>query len=351
MSDRQEMLSTSLGMISVIVPVFGAERFIRRCVDSILAQTYSHWELILVDDGSPDACGVICDAYARKDNRIRVVHQKNAGVSEARNRGLALSRGEYLYFADADDYLASDCFDAMLHFMEEKQADLVMSGYNRHEYDGTVSKESQWGDSGDEKIIREDILLDRLPNFLCGKLYRRNLWDGIVLPRGERMEDMYVMPEIFYRAKKPYLMGKPLYYYSRENAESGMIGCDISAYIRMRYGYFLAWKRHREIAVERAPHCEKDCIRHALHSAIRAYVLSEGSDALCMEKKETILSFLRQYRAFPLPFLETLERYAILNNIRQSIAIFGGVQRWIVGWQQARRKKKREWYESKNHAK
>lgn len=341
MSDRQEMPSASLGMISIVVPVFDAERFIRRCIDSILAQTYSRWELILVDDGSPDACGAICDAYAQKDSRIRVVHRKNAGVSEARNCGVALCGGEYLYFVDSDDYLAPDCFASMLRMMKEKQADFVMSGYNRHEYNGDTSKESKWGDSGDVQKIREDILLDRLPNFLWGKLYRRDLWDGIVLPRGERMEDMYVMPEIIYRARNPYLMGKALYYYSRENAESGMVGRDLSAYIRMRYGYFLAWNRHREVAVKWAPHCENDCIRHALHSAIRAFVLAEGSDVLSVEKKETILSFLRQYQKFSLSFLETLERYAILHHARLPIAIFGGAQRGLVGWQQARRKKKR----------
>lgn len=341
MSKTQETMVTHQGTISVVIPVFDAERFIRRCLDSLLAQTYPHWKLILVDDGSPDECGAICDAYAQKDSRIQVVHQENAGVSEARNRGLSLCDGEYLYFVDADDYLAPDCLAEMIRLMKEKQADLVMSGYNRHEYNGTVSKESEWGDSGNVQKIREDILLDRLPNFLWGKLYRRHLWNGITLPRGERMEDMYVMPEIFYRAQKPYLTGKPLYYYSRENAKSGMIGRDISAYIRMRYGYFLAWEQHRKVAVKYAPHCEKACIRHALHSAIRAYILADGSDVLSAEKQEAILLFLQKYQTFPLPLLETVERRAILRDCRLPIAILAGVQRRLVAWQQARRQKKR----------
>ncbi len=107
--------------VSVIVPVYKVEPYLRRCVDSILAQTFTDFELILVDDGSPDNCGAICDEYAEKDSRVKVIHKKNGGVSSARNMGLDAARGEYIYFCDGDDYIE-----------KELLADAVqaMSGYD-----------------------------------------------------------------------------------------------------------------------------------------------------------------------------------------------------------------------------
>ena len=96
-------------LISVIVPVYKVETYLPTCVDSILSQTFSDFELILVDDGSPDACGAMCDGYAREDSRIRVIHQKNGGLSAARNTGLDIAKGEYVTFVDSDDVIAPDC--------------------------------------------------------------------------------------------------------------------------------------------------------------------------------------------------------------------------------------------------
>ena len=94
--------------ISVIVPVYKVEQYLRKCVDSIIKQTYSNLEIILIDDGSPDNCPIICDEYAMKDNRVVVIHKKNGGLSDARNVGIAKSTGKYITFVDSDDYIASD---------------------------------------------------------------------------------------------------------------------------------------------------------------------------------------------------------------------------------------------------
>lgn len=115
--------------ISVIVPVYKVEKYLRRCVDSILAQTFSDFELILVDDGSPDTCPAICDDYARKDSRVVVIHQANSGPSAARNAALEAARGEYIAFCDSDDYWAADFLAVLLHRMEETDADVVSCGF------------------------------------------------------------------------------------------------------------------------------------------------------------------------------------------------------------------------------
>lgn len=113
--------------ISVIVPVYKVEKYIQRCVDSILNQTFSDFELILVDDGSPDNCGAICDDYAEKDHRIRVIHKENGGVSSARNAGLCVAKGEYILFCDADDSLTDDALSVMISAMENDDSQLIVS--------------------------------------------------------------------------------------------------------------------------------------------------------------------------------------------------------------------------------
>ena len=116
-------------MISVIVPVYKVEAYLDRCVRSIVEQTYEDLEIILVDDGSPDNCGVMCDAWAAKDGRVRVVHKPNGGLSDARNTGLAIASGEYISFVDSDDWLASDFYRVMIQTMHEQDCDIVSCGY------------------------------------------------------------------------------------------------------------------------------------------------------------------------------------------------------------------------------
>lgn len=117
-------------MISIIVPVYGVEKFLPKCIESLISQTYKDIEIILIDDGSPDGCGAICDDFAAKDNRITVIHQPNAGVSAARNAGLEIAKGEYIGFCDPDDFVSQEMFDDMKQAMESFCADLAVCGYN-----------------------------------------------------------------------------------------------------------------------------------------------------------------------------------------------------------------------------
>ncbi len=112
-------------LISVIIPVYNVEKYLRECVDSVISQTYENLEIILVDDGSTDSSGKICDEYIDKDERVTVVHQKNAGLSQARNRGLEESTGEYIYFLDSDDYIAENSFEILLKIAEKDGSDIV----------------------------------------------------------------------------------------------------------------------------------------------------------------------------------------------------------------------------------
>lgn len=168
-------------MISIIVPVYRVEQYLVKCVESLLGQTYRETEIILVDDGSPDQCGAICDGYAARDSRIRVIHQPNGGVSSARNAGLAAASGEYIGFVDPDDWVQPDMYERMLEEMTARQADLVICGYQYHHEDGSVDETRLYPERDTEVIDRKELLKrfgDMPPtvrHVTWNKLFRRSL--------------------------------------------------------------------------------------------------------------------------------------------------------------------------------
>lgn len=211
-------------LISVIVPVFNAEEYLRQCVESVLAQTYCNWELILVDDGSADRSGSICDAAARASSRIKVRHTENRGVSEARNAGLDMMRGKYVAFLDADDMLHPQFLEVALLKILEADADVVQ--IKTGEYEG-----------GDIKILKHlSLYSERAVNvppveyspeeackkvlyqstFVpspCGKLYKGSLWTGTRFRAGTRYEDLDLIPFVLRRAKSVAYFPLKLYFY------------------------------------------------------------------------------------------------------------------------------------------
>ena len=144
--------------VSIVIPVYRAEKYMERCVDSVLAQTYENIEVILVEDGSPDRCGEICDAYAKKDARVKVIHKENEGVSKARNTGLKEVTGEFVQFVDSDDALKPNMTELLVKNMAEQSGDLVICGF--YEENLNYSKVSKPGDEPgvyDQKKFLQNI--------------------------------------------------------------------------------------------------------------------------------------------------------------------------------------------------
>ena len=125
-------------LISIIIPVYKVEPYLRKCLDSVVQQTYRNLEIILVDDGSPDSCGAICDEYATKDERITVIHQENKGLSAARNAGLDIATGDYIQFVDSDDWIEPDALATVLSIAEDHHVDIVCFGFNKHLPSGEI---------------------------------------------------------------------------------------------------------------------------------------------------------------------------------------------------------------------
>ena len=169
-------------MISIIVPVYKAEKYLDNCINSLLAQTYTDLEIILVDDGAPDASGAICDAYAAKDSRIRVIHQQNGGLSAARNAGLFVASGEYVGFVDADDTVESDMFELLVHAINGHQ--LAMCGVRRVA-EGQVPQPTS-SDAMmtvlDNAGLWEEIF-GKLNNSVCNKLFDSKLISNVTFPQ------------------------------------------------------------------------------------------------------------------------------------------------------------------------
>ena len=210
-------------LVSVIVPVYNVEEYLGRCVDSILAQTYSNLEVILVDDGAKDSSGTICDAYAEKDPRVRVIHKENGGLSSARNAGIDVATGEYLEFVDSDDWLEPDAVESMLELALTHQVELVLGGrWDVSAQTGNKKKglcpKTQEVISGTE-MVRRIFRWDNCDSSACDKLFARRLFRDVRFPVGVVCEDVPVMYKIVLDAGRVALLDKPVYnYYHRSGS-------------------------------------------------------------------------------------------------------------------------------------
>ncbi len=190
------------GQISVIVPVYNVEVYLKECVDSIINQTYKNLEIILVDDGSPDKCGEICDRYAELDQRIKVIHKENGGLSQSRNRGLDAASGEFVSFVDSDDVLDPKMYETLAGLINKHGTDIAMCGYT--EFSESYGYESET-DIDDKEIVKysekgfaECLLKDfYLPYiYVWNKLYRREKIGKIRFPEGLICEDSYFISDL-----------------------------------------------------------------------------------------------------------------------------------------------------------
>lgn len=208
-------------LISVIVPVYQVEQYLDECVQSILQQNYRNLELILVDDGSPDDCGRMCDEYQRQDNRIRVLHKENGGLSDARNAGIDMAQGDYLTFIDSDDYVSQDYLSLMLTSARETGADIVQGTFTQiPEELGKRSDGTPVVFTGEE-AFRQLLLMQKIDVIAPNKLYQRNLFQSVRYPCGYINEDNRTTYKLLLGARKVVCIPDVIYFY-RINTEGIM---------------------------------------------------------------------------------------------------------------------------------
>lgn len=229
-------------LISVIVPVYNTEKYLARCVNSILTQTYPNIELILIDDGSTDKCPAMCDGFAREDSRVKVIHKENGGAGLARNAGLDIARGELIGTVDSDDYIAPDMYMKLYCLMRDNDADICICDYTYVTPDGM---ESSSCDAPDEVTSREEALLRLLRGYspthdlLWNKLYRAEVIKNIRFPPGNRHDDSATSHRILGNCRKIAITHMSLYFYFwRANSVVGNIRAkhfDVKSFIDRKY--------------------------------------------------------------------------------------------------------------------
>ena len=298
-------------LLSIIVPVYKVENYLPKCMDSILAQTFTDFELILVDDGSPDNCPALCDAAAEKDARIRVIHQKNGGLSAARNAGLDAARGVWIGFVDSDDYIAPEMYEALYQAVQSTGADLALCDYAEVDETGAPCQ-SMHIRLGKKDFTGRELLKNATDSTIqpaWNKLYRRDVFAQLRYPEGKLNEDLFLIPEICLNTQKAVVVPKALYYYVQRGG-SIMSGN----------------KTLRHFDAAEAAQQYWDCL-----------VENAAYDALANAAKFTMGSVSRVYRQLP-PALRKAPRsremlrmqFEVVSRTRRYCAVPGGL--WLQSW-------------------
>ncbi len=211
-------------LISIIVPIYNVEKYLKKCVESICNQTYQNLEIILVDDGSPDKCGEICDGYAKADKRIKVIHKKNGGLSSARNAGLDIAKGEYISFIDSDDYIASDFIEKLYLLCIKNDADIAECGFTKFQDKIKIEKLDE-----DIKIYTSKEMQTRMysnnyvgTTVVWNKLYKKYIYNDLRFPIGKINEDEFCTYKALYNCNKNIVVTNKALYYYRYNPSSIM---------------------------------------------------------------------------------------------------------------------------------
>ncbi|WP_224773291.1 glycosyltransferase family 2 protein [Metabacillus idriensis] len=211
--------------VSVVVPIYNVEKYIYRCIDSIINQTYSNIEIILVDDGSTDKCGEIIKDFSKADSRIKIIHKKNGGLSDARNKGMEYVSGEFVLFVDSDDWLDTKIIEEMINNCLKYNADIVQTAFY-YAYDDYLLLDNRIFSKDDHIIILNNISLmselvinERVKNFAWGKLYKTDLIKDIPFEKGVLFEDVFWAHKVMHRVNKYVILNQPLcYYYQRSDS-------------------------------------------------------------------------------------------------------------------------------------
>lgn len=237
-------MSQEKALISIIIPVYKVEKYLEKCIQSVINQTYENLQIILVDDGSPDNCGKICDEYAKKDHRIEVIHKSNGGLSDARNKGLEIAKGEYIGFVDSDDYIEADMYEVLYNLLKQYNADVSICNFYTVSQGKISIKNADNGINEYNRIeILKEILLDKnIQSYAWNKLYKKELFDEIKYPIGKKYEDIGTTFFLLEKCNKVVVTGKSEYYYinRQDSIVNNVTETTITDYIELimqRYDY------------------------------------------------------------------------------------------------------------------
>lgn len=278
-------------LISVIVPVYNVRSYLEKCFESVAGQSYRNLEIILVDDGSTDGSGELCEELARKDSRVRVIHKKNGGLGSARNAGIDAARGEILSFVDSDDWIEPGMYDTLTEIMHRENAQIIACGIKKVSETGEVS---YYQDNLEERRVytREEALIElpkneRLSNSMCNKLFRRETIQGLHINEQIFYEDNPFTPQCFARAEKIAYTAKPFYCYFERTGSISRKRFSVREFDRVT-----ADRMRLDFYHEHFPRCESAAAIAYIGSGLKVYYQSGG----CQEAKEQRAQLRREMK-------------------------------------------------------
>lgn len=289
-------------LVSVIIPVYNVEKYLDMCISSVVKQTYTNLEIILIDDGSTDYSGQICDEWANKDSRIIVVHKNNGGLSDARNIGLDKAKGNWIVFVDSDDTISLDMISITMNVAKKNKVDMVAfgikrvdEGYNENSFDGeSVKPELLTG----KTILYEFAKTGKGYSIVCNKLYKKETWKNLRFPLGKIHEDEFVIVQILQRIRNIAIIDNVLYFY-RQREGSIMASADKKSEYDALEAFELRCREFR---------CDPELYQWAL----RLY-LDQLMKIYYIENRENQITLLREFRHYA-PF--RLNRTTLKTKIR-----------------------------------
>lgn len=257
-----------MNKVSVIIPIYNVEKYLPKCIESIINQTYQNLEIILVNDGSTDTCPQICEDYAAKDNRIKVIHKKNGGLSDARNAGYELVTGDFIAFVDSDDLISKNFYKDLMKIANEENADIVECGIFRFKDEKELQNiefESTLEKFDTEKAL-ESLMKEQLKQVVWNKLYKTKIVDNLLFEKGKIHEDEFWTYQVFARANKIVKTSTPLYFY-RQQEDSIMA----EKYSIRRLSGLEAREKRIEFMKNNFPNLTNLAVRTFWHSAFNNY--------------------------------------------------------------------------------
>lgn len=305
-----------LKKVSIVVPIYKVEKYLYRCVDSILNQTYINLEIILVDDGSPDNCGDIAENYAKKDHRVKVLHKENGGLSDARNYGMKFVRGDYTLFVDSDDWLEPNMIEEMVKMSEQFKADVVQTAFY-YAYDDYLlydKNDNLPAVLDHHSLMKELVINESVKNFAWGKLYRTSLIKDIPFKKGVLFEDVFWAHHVMHRVHTYVLSPQPMYYYyQREDSI-------VATYTPRNLDILKGLKERHRFIEENYPELTNSSYKLLLSTSIMHYNLllaNRRQDQDRIHRKE-IQHFLKENQTNLMKAVENappLKKQLILFNI------------------------------------
>lgn len=305
-------------LISIVVPVYNVKNYLDRCIESIINQTYKNLEIILVNDGSNDGSGEVCEKWKKKDERIIVLHKKNGGLSSARNAGIEIAKGKYIAFIDSDDYVSHNMYQELHAILEKNKSDIVICGreyvwddgktYCRYRYDRRIENYTS------KEAIKEMNSFRKFDMAAWDKLYKRSLFKNIRFPEGKLSEDYYIMYKLFWKSKKITYYAHPLYYYyQRRNS--------ITKNKKINFDFINA-AYNQMIEVSKVAPELKPCMSIAYASAnMTVYNFHIKNDVKCTRQNEKKMrkavkdNFKYIYKSSDISIIKKIQALLFISNI------------------------------------